>query len=131
MSKERRSPKPTTEILPKARLIREFAHLIDAAAQSLNLVPTSDFQRYALMFRDDRVWGSMQLTKFGFGVLSDYPRWSSPLEKKLTFGDHTFLIEISSFPYYLSSKVFITFDPDLGMTMQFLKGDFEKLRSMR
>jgi hypothetical protein len=132
LSKARKSSNQKIEPSPKTLIVRGLSTLIDAAAKSLSVVPENDVQRINLLFLDAREWGSMQLTKLGWNVLrKEYPHWTTELPERMTFGDHTFLIETSTYPYYLYGKRFTTFDADLGLTMKFVGGEFAKLRRLR
>ncbi len=101
-----------------------------AAVEKHIAVTTRD--RLMLVFIDPREEGSMLLSQFGWEILKDrYPHWSIRLSRPLTFGDLTFLIETSSFPYYLGKTELTTFDADLGVTMKLMGGDFEQLKKLR
>lgn len=96
------------------------------------------------MFVDPRVSGSMLLTKFGWDVLkAKFPYWAVELKNVMTFGDHTFLVATSTYPYYIlagsvpkngakkSKDTLVTFDGDLGVLMKMVSGDFTKMKRLR
>lgn len=91
------------------------------------------------MFVDPREDGSMKLTPKGYAFLKDkHQHWSQKLPRLVSFANLQFLIEASTYPYYIdvikgeSRKdpdihTLITFDPDLGVSFKLSGGNFEKL----
>lgn len=85
----------------------------------------------------------MQLARFGWDIFKDkFPYYAVELKKAMTFGDHTFLIDTSVYPYYLQkiepedkrkkpTYRLITFDSDLGVLMKLVSGDFAKMKRLR
>ena len=83
------------------------------------------------MFRDPREDGSMRLTKAGYTLLKDkYPHWSEKLPSNMTVANHTYLVSVSTFPYYMRDGLLTTFDPNLGVLMKMVSGDFAKLERL-
>ncbi len=90
-----------------------------------------DFDPMRAMFRDPREDGSMRLTKRGYELLKDkYPHWSEKLPDYMTMANHTYLVAVSTFPYYMRDGTLTTFDPNLGVLMKMVSGDFEKLERL-
>jgi hypothetical protein len=90
-----------------------------------------DFDPMKAVFKDPREGGSMRLTKIGFDLLSEkYPHWSEQLPAMMTVANHTYLVAVSTFPYYMSDDVLTTFDPNLGVLMKMVSGDFVKLERL-
>lgn len=81
----------------------------------------------------------MKLTSRGYTFLKEkHEHWSQKLPQHVSFANLQFLIEASTYPYYIEyikdedkkkvdSKKLITFDPDLGVSFKLSGGDFEKL----
>jgi hypothetical protein len=90
-----------------------------------------DFDPMKAMFRDRREGGSMRLTKAGYGILKDkYPHWSVDITNTMTVANHTYLVSVSTFPYFLNDGVLTTFDPNLGVLMKLVSGDFAQLERL-
>lgn len=73
----------------------------------------------------------MRLTKTGYALLKDkFSHWTEELPEMMTFANHTYLVSVSTFPYYISDGVLTTFDPNLGVLMKMVSGDFMKLERL-
>ena len=86
----------------------------------------------ALVFIDPRDSGSMLLTKLGFEMLKDakFDSWSQEITESMTFANHTYLVAVSTFPYYVEGHLLTTFDSNLGVLMKMVSGDFAQLERL-
>lgn len=84
-----------------------------------------------IVFLDPREGGSLRLTQTGYDLLKDkYPHWSEKLPDVMTVAHHTYFVAISTYPYFMHKGILTTFDPNLGVAMKMVGGDFEKLQRM-
>jgi hypothetical protein len=84
-----------------------------------------------VMFLDPRENGGLQLTDLGFELMKDkFPHWSEAVPTRMTFANHTYLVSVSIFPYYVHDGLLTTFDPNLGVLIKMVSGDFEKLERL-
>lgn len=73
----------------------------------------------------------MRLTEAGYTLLKDkFDHWSEQLPAMMTMANHTYLVQVSTFPYYIDDGMLTTFDPNLGVLMKMVSGDFEKLERL-
>lgn len=119
-------------VSPKRLIVDFLADLIIAKGHHNGLKLGTSEECMGAMFMDPRENGSLLLTAFGWDVLKDeFPHWSVELPSNMTFGDHTFLVDTSIYPYYFFEKSLITFDADLGVMMKLVSGDFVKMKRLR
>lgn len=121
----RRLSRGRTEVARKA--------IVEAVKDELDLLAPSrpDFDPYKCMFKDPRADGSMRLTKKGYEILKDkFDHWSEELPQMMTVANHTYLVSVSTFPYYMCDGTLTTFDPNLGVLMKMVSGDFTKLERL-
>lgn len=116
----------------KARRDAILKVLAPETDQVLAQFPDDGQTAASLVFVDPRDEGSMQLTKLGFEMLkaSKFDSWSQEITANMTFANHTYLVAVSTFPYYVEEMTLTTFDSNLGVLMKMVSGDFQQLERL-
>lgn len=122
--------------------------LVEAA--KVNGKPEDEWQSdeglISMVFVDPRENGSMQLTEYGFEIMSEkFDKWTQEIPTSMTFANHTYLVNVSKFPYYVKQKTkanphgfpqylmeshLSTFDSNLGVLLKMVSGDFAQLERL-
>jgi hypothetical protein len=116
----------------KGHAVRREA-IIDAHRAEIEAIIAgfTDLTPERFLFVDQRTAGSLKLTKIGYEFLKDkHTHWSQKLPEYVTVGNYVYLIGVSTYPYYISDGVLVTFDPNLGVSFKLAGGDFEKLMTL-
>jgi hypothetical protein len=116
----------------KARRDAILKVLVPETDKVLAAFPDDGQTAASLVFVDPRDTGSMLLTKLGFEMLKEakFDFWSQEITTTMTFANHTYLVAVSTFPYYVNERILTTFDSNLGVLMKMVSGDFGQLERL-